>query len=459
MECQEVQRLLPVRQELSHEKNSALQAHLVTCATCTAEWNRIERTQRELLRLPYSNSQPPEKTISAVQARLAGRRFTFPKILNEAATGVFLVAVVGLLLLSLSSLRAPVNPAAPGAVVTPDAKPIMGVKGKVTSVSNGTIKVETGEGIKVVQTNDQTVFNWVGLPPPLGDGLKQNGQAAQVSDIVAGLSLGAVGTLTKDNVLVAQQVSIALEEIQGEATGTGANTITLKTPKGDQVIQVNAQTIYLQGKQQLQAVVIKPGDQIIATGKPATAGNFVAQVVILKQPGVEGVITAVNGNTITVQDQDRTVTVVVENSAQVKDFQVGRYLAAEGTVDGSGVLHATSLFVTSGEAAKSSDEADKAVIANEPKSKGRVVAISNGTITLDFGIGQRIIQINAQTEFRHMDGQPAQASDLVVGAIVGADGTPAGDGSLIAAHVYIADPASSPRSPDQAAPGNNKKQP
>ncbi len=158
----------------------------------------------------------------------------------------------------------------------------------------------------------------------------------------------------------------------GKVTAISGSTITVQRggPAANgatRTITVSGDTTYLvsnAGKLALGALSdLKVGSTIRAEGTADSGGNVTALLVSITAPQADGQVTAVSGNTITIQDkgpagQSTTQTVIVSGSTQyvtgdpasstassLSAVTVGTHIHAEGTLNGDGSLTATLVRV------------------------------------------------------------------------------------------------------------------
>jgi len=210
------------------------------------------------------------------------------------------------------------------------------------------------------------------------------GQSSNLSALKTGIKVDVAGMLGSDGSLNAQVVNIQHDHLGGTVTAISGNTITVQGGGGPgrdgngkgprpggaangststataaaatattRTITVSSDTSYLTAGQASQLSNIKVGDQIEAAGTLSSDGNsLTALQVTVRLPDYRGQVTAVNGNTITLQDRGTTRTVEVTSStkylngttsAALSDVKAGVNIEAQGQLDASGKLTATTI--------------------------------------------------------------------------------------------------------------------
>ena len=133
----------------------------------------------------------------------------------------------------------------------------------------------------------------------------------------------------------------------GIVTSVGASSITVALPGGSRTITLNAATTYFQGKDKATRGAVRVGEVVGIRLVDPGATTPVAKTVVVLPAHLAGLVTKVDGNTITIVDRGGfTRTIHVTSTPAVK---VGQFVAAVGTVDADGTtLDATSVRVLDG---------------------------------------------------------------------------------------------------------------
>lgn len=197
-------------------------------------------------------------------------------------------------------------------------------------------------------------------------------------------------------------------------------------------IDVNATTVYTRAGQAASLSDIQVGSVLQVQGTPTGNNAITASAIEIVLPERTGVVTAINGNALTVTGFDaRTYTITVGNNttyhrasqtAALSDVAVGSLISAEGTPSSDGsTLNAL------------------AVTIQLPRVFGRVTAISGDTVTVQGPDGTTYrVQLTDATTYSAGPQATAGKSSITVGSGIMAEGTLGSDGTLTALHVDVA---------------------
>ncbi len=245
--------------------------------------------------------------------------------------------------------------------------------GSISAISGNTLTITRADG-STTKVNVDTSTTYQDL-----------GQSSNLSALKTGIKVEVAGMFGSDGSLNAQVVNVQHDHLGGTVTAISGNTITVqggggpgrdgngKGPRSDtangststatpaatttttttRTITVGSDTKYLAAGQATQLSSIKVGDQIEAAGTfSSDSNNLTALQVTVRLPDFHGQVTAVSGNTITLQDRGTTRTVEVNSStkylngtatAALSDVKAGVNVEAQGTLDASGKLTATTI--------------------------------------------------------------------------------------------------------------------
>jgi hypothetical protein len=197
-------------------------------------------------------------------------------------------------------------------------------------------------------------------------------------------------------------------------------------------ITVNATTAYTRADQAASLSDIQVGSMLNVQGTRTGDNAITASAIEIVLPQVTGVVTAVNGNTLTVTGLDaRTYTIDVGDSttyrrashtAALSDVAVGSLISAEGTLSSDG-----------------STLSALAVTIQLPRVSGRVTADNGDTVTVLGPDGKTsTVQLTGDTTYSAGPQATASKSGITVGSFIMAEGTLGSDGTLTALSVDIA---------------------
>ena len=211
-------------------------------------------------------------------------------------------------------------------------------------------------------------------------------------------------------------------------SGISGSTITA-TVRGTQTmtITVTSSTKYTKAGAAITLAALQQGDQIAVQGTRSAQGTMVATSIQIVLPRETGVVTAVNGSTLTITGFDgssHTVTLSgsttytrAGQSAAQSDVTTGTSINVEGTTNTDGSLNA--LLVT----------------IQTPRVAGQVSAVSSGSYTIAnrAGTSDKTVVTTSSTLYVDMSGTSVQASTIVKGTEISAEGTLSSDGKTLTA--------------------------
>ncbi len=205
----------------------------------------------------------------------------------------------------------------------------------------------------------------------------------------------------------------------GVASGVSATSITVTSHDGTATtFAIATSTTVSEGSTAATAAALANGERVCVQPSSTSATTAGAIWIILSK--IHGTVTAVSGNTITVQGHDQlTQGVVVSStttytkggaSATLADVTVGEKICATGLVDSTNnVLDALSVKISSG------------VRTSYVIGKVAVVTGNNVSVTLFNGLNVTVT-VSSTTTYR-MGGQSATLSNVTAGEWIVAAGT------------------------------------
>jgi hypothetical protein len=219
-------------------------------------------------------------------------------------------------------------------------------------------------------------------------------------------------------------------------TDVSGNTITA-TGRGGQTetITVDSNTKYTEAGASASLSDIQKGSQIEVQDSGAAQNTAAATSIQIVLPSETGVVTGVNGSTLTLTGFDgRTQTVNVSSStryqkagqsAALTDVTSGTAVVVEGPTNADGSMNA------------------QLVTIQLPRVAGQVTATSNGTYTLSGRFGNTSVTVNTSSNTTYVDqtGATVQPSTITTGTNVVAEGTLSSDGKTLTAQRITVLPA------------------
>jgi hypothetical protein len=251
--------------------------------------------------------------------------------------------------------------------------------------------------------------------------------------------------------------------IKGEVIAIDGDVLTVETEqRGEITVQTDARTRYRAPNDDNASLAdIQVGDTIAARGRFTDQGTLRARMVLIVPPeladDVRGKVTAIDGDTITIEDRDGDAVEIVTSAdtkfhlrgkpdASLDDVEVGMLLGAAGEFDANGALIARQ--VVAGE--------PRQPLKGGPIAGGKVAEVNAGEIVLSYPDGSTLtVTTDASTLFiTRGEGGPTlgSLSDVSAGARIVAMGVPSDDGGSLAARVIMLVPERQPRGPQPDGP-------
>jgi hypothetical protein len=201
------------------------------------------------------------------------------------------------------------------------------------------------------------------------------------ADFKTGMKVEVKGTANTDGTVNAEIVSVHYDHLGGTITAINGNNITVQLdgrgPRGGKgtpnttspatttptttvtkTITVSSSTVFTEAGQTVQLSSLAVGEKIHAAGNLSSDGTtLTALQVKVDLPHYHGQVTAVSGNTITIQDRNTTRTIEVNSNtkylngtatASLSDVVSGARISAEGQVDASGKMTASLIQLGQG---------------------------------------------------------------------------------------------------------------
>lgn len=211
-------------------------------------------------------------------------------------------------------------------------------------------------------------------------------------------------------------------------TGVSGNTITATSRGGTTVtIAVSSTTTITEAGATVEIGAIQKGERISIQGSSTGTNAYAATAVAIILPSENGVITAANGNQLTITSFD--------GSTHIVNLESGtRYQKAGSTDTASDVTAGKAITATGPTNSDGSLNAD-VITVEVPRVAGQVSALSNGSFTLTGRGNNGTVTVTpaANAVYVHADGTSATAASVTNGADVSAQGTLSLDGKTLTA--------------------------
>jgi Domain of unknown function (DUF5666) len=185
--------------------------------------------------------------------------------------------------------------------------------------------------------------------------------SASLADIHVGSVLSVQGTSTGINTITASAIEIVLPQRMGVVTAVNGNNLTVTGfDARTYTITVGGDTTYRRAGRTAALADVAVGSLISAEGTSSSDGSTLnALAVTIQLPRVAGQVTAVSGNTVTVQGPDGTTSTVQltdtttysakpQGTASKSSITTGSFIMAEGTLGSDGTLTALHVDVATG---------------------------------------------------------------------------------------------------------------
>jgi hypothetical protein len=222
------------------------------------------------------------------------------------------------------------------------------VEGKVTAISGNTITLGSGSDTRTVTVGTATTYT-------LGHA------ASALSAVVVGSHIEARGVAMSSSALNAMSVKIEPVRLHTHAAGIvtalGTNSITIQHHSGTPVVYTTTSaTTYAMGETTVTVAALAVGQNVDVTLTATTPQTVTAIKVDLAN--VEGKVTAISGNTITLGSGSDTRTVTVGTAttytlghaaSALSAVVVGSHIEVRGVATSSTALTATSVKINVGD--------------------------------------------------------------------------------------------------------------
>jgi hypothetical protein len=191
-------------------------------------------------------------------------------------------------------------------------------------------------------------------------------------------------------------------------------------------ITVSSTTVYTQAGQSATLGDIQPGSVLRVQGTRTGQNAIAASAIEIVLPVRAGVVTAINGDNLTITGFDARQSTITLGSSTVyqragqtaarTDIAVGSLISAEGTLS-SDRSTLTALRVT----------------IQLPRVTGKVTAVSGDDVTVQgFDGSSTTVHLTASTTYAAAPQGTASKASITSGVYIGAEGTVGSDGSLTA---------------------------
>lgn len=208
--------------------------------------------------------------------------------------------------------------------------------------------------------------------------------------------------------------------VAGAVTAASPTSITITERSGTSAtFTIDSTTKVTEGSAVATAAALATGERVVIT--PSTTTASLAASIAIRLSRVEGKVSAVNGNTISVTVEDGlSQSVVVSSttaftkggaSATLADVVVGSKIEASGVVNtGANALEALSVRIS-------------APRVNQAWVVGKVAAVNGNNISVALRNGLTLLVVVSSTTTYTLNGASATLANVTVGVYVRAAGT------------------------------------
>ena len=188
-----------------------------------------------------------------------------------------------------------------------------------------------------------------------GVAITRAGETIALGDLKVGDRVSISETPASDGTYTVKGITVVLDQTGGKVSKLDASTITVGAGNSKSVtITTDGTTVYRRDGQPITRDEISAGDRIIAWGTKDAAGNLKAAAVEVQPDVVMGVVTKIDGSTLTISTlgggtatvnvtSKTTFSVAGKSPGALSDIAVKDVVVAQGVKDSKGVLTASSM--------------------------------------------------------------------------------------------------------------------
>ncbi len=333
-----------------------------------------------------------------------------------------------------------------------------GPGGTISAISGNTITIKRGNVITATVTvNDSTVYT-------------EAGKTIKLSDLVVGERVNVRTATASDGTVTVTAIDVVLDRAGGTISAVDPSGLTLTGPNNTTVKVTYGPSVTVQDSGKTVATSdLATGERVEVAGQKNADGSITAQVINIMRDHLGGKVTAVSGNTITVEVAGRggkasgpyprgnnaatpgatpsagnnnvtapvtsTKTITVGGnttytrggqSSQLSAIAVGDRIDAKGTLSSDG----TSLTALQ-------------VNIELPHYQGKVTSVNGSTIVIDDRGVSQTIEVTADTKYQNGP-DSASLSDVKTGQKISAEGSVDSSGKMTASLVQVRRPEPGP---------------
>ena len=298
--------------------------------------------------------------------------------------------------------------------------------GKLETIGDDTLTVETGRGVATVHVSDETEYRIQNVEQPGRDDLEE------------GMRVIVKGTLDAGGSLLAQTVAVPhvgprQGRLQGEVVTVEGDTLTIRAARGREFTVLTDETTEFRVPDVDNPSIadLAVGDRIAGEGEADEDGMRATLVIVLPEQAtrLNGEAFAVNGTTLMLDTPGGQVNVLTDADTVVRipgveepalgDIEIGARVTAAGTWDDAATFRAFALGEIGGRR------------AGQPgAARGRVISVRADNLVLGTPQGPVTVLVDAETQYRAPDVETPSLDDITTGDSVGVRGVWNEDGTL-----------------------------
>jgi len=311
--------------------------------------------------------------------------------------------------------------------------------GKVDSIGDDALTVETEHGPATVHVNDETVYRIPDVEEP------------DLDDLEEGMKVILKGTLNADGSLLAQMVTAPRVgprqgRLQGRVMAVEGDTFTARSGRGRTLSVLTGETTEFRvpGVENPSIADLQVGDHVAGEGEADEDGVVRATLVIVLPEDVtrlNGEAFAINGTTLVLDTAGGKVNVLTGGDTVFRipgveeptldDVEIGERIMAAGTWDDDMTFQAIGVGVVGGRRE-----------GQRGAARGRVINIGSRdavatSIVLGTPHGPLTVLVDDETRYRVPDVEDPGLDDIADGVEIGVRGVWNEDGALQATGVAV----------------------
>ena len=309
------------------------------------------------------------------------------------------------------------------------------VTGKLVTVDDETLIVDTRRGPATVHVGRETVYHIPGVEQP------------GVADLAVGMRVAARGTLDSDGSLLAQRVAAPRvaprrNRVRGGVLAIAESTLTVRTARGRRVsVLADAETEFrVPGTENPSIADVQVGDRIAGEVVIDDGGIRAVLVVVLPEQAacLNGEVTGIDGTTLAIRTaggpvngltgDDTAFRIPGVEEPTLSDIGIGSRVTVVGTWEDEATFNAVAVAVRITRRA-----------GVRGTVRGRAISLGTGGLSVGTPRGPVTVRAGDETRYRMPGVDDAGLGDVEPGDLIVVGGTWSEDGTLHAAGLAVLD--------------------